>query len=84
MNVVIRECLLCDKKVEMRKRTQKYCEVCSVIAEKKRKQNWHKDNYKYKLKTVKPRVCEYCGSEEDVWHYKKRKNALQSTLSRNV
>ena len=71
--MAIRECLLCDKKVEMRKRTQKYCEVCSVIAEKKRKQNWHKDNYEYKLKTVKPRVCEYCGSEEDVWHYKKEK-----------
>ena len=69
--MVIKRCQICNEVFNFRTSKQKYCKDCRPIAQREYKAQWHKENYEYAEKTNKPRICEYCGSINDVWFYKK-------------
>ena len=69
--MVIKRCQICNEVFNFRTSKQKYCKDCRPIAQREYKAQWHKENYEYVEKTNKPRICEYCGSINDVWFYKK-------------
>ena len=69
--MIVIKCERCELPFDLKYHNEKYCNDCKPIAEKERKAKWHKENYEYAEKPKKPRICEYCGSEKDVWFYKK-------------